>query len=294
MHSGRDSCVRLSMRIRRIWPEMIGSVGKMLTILLSHERSGSHFVGSFLASLPRIAMVDEVCNPHAMPPRSSELSFFRYKHERFVADDDLILNPNLAKHEQFIVGFFERLRNYAPKSHVVVDIKYGHVPLFEGVWWPILSRPYLFKFCESQGISIIHLHRGSVISAVISQMVSQQRRLWHSWQHDADKTRNQKHELNPARVVAEAKMLREQIDFVRNRWMGGVRHLDITYEDVNGTIGTFGDIDHKIASFLDRKPEKPFSSRYEKLISSPAAVVVNYSEVISACIEAGLEDPIIS
>src|SRR6185503_13749538 len=128
-----------------------------LTILLCHERSGSHLLGEFLGSLDGVRMFDEVCNAGAVQPKSAPESFHRFRHDAIMGDPNLLLDPTPARHLQFIRAYFAHLKTLDAFPNIAVDIKYGHVVNFEGWWWPITPRPRLFTFCAEDDIGVIHL-----------------------------------------------------------------------------------------------------------------------------------------
>src|SRR3569832_512456 len=111
-----------------------------LTILLCHERSGSHLLGEFLGSLDGVRMFDEVCNARSVQPRSAPESFHRFRYDAIISDPNILLDPTAERHLQFLRAYFAHLAKLASFSNIAVDIKYGHVINFEGWWWPITPR----------------------------------------------------------------------------------------------------------------------------------------------------------
>ena len=52
----------------------------MITILLSHERSGSHLLSELLDLFKGVSSVGEVCNARAVPVEDEE-SFHRFRRD---------------------------------------------------------------------------------------------------------------------------------------------------------------------------------------------------------------------
>src|SRR5215475_5564753 len=94
------------------------------TILLSHERSGSHLLGEYIASLSGATMFDEVCNARSVKPSDGGASYHRFRHEAILRDPQLVLEPTRERHTAFVRSYFDHLSRLRPNKNVVVDIKY--------------------------------------------------------------------------------------------------------------------------------------------------------------------------
>lgn len=259
-----------------------------ISILLSHERSGSHFMGEFLGSLGGVAMFDEVCNPDAVKPLKSPMSFYRFKYDAIQKDANLLLEPTREKHEAFVRAFFQYLLSLKSGKSIVVDIKYGHVQNFEWCWWPILERPFLLKFCEEEDIGIVHLFRENVVDATASAMIADKRKAWHSWEAAAEATADRTFSLPVQRLVRQAKLLERQTRWFKD-WIGKARKIAVTYEQLAAELGSGGALDSTLADFAGGTKGAAFASRHQKVTRPLPEVVENYAEVQQACVAAGLE-----
>jgi LPS sulfotransferase NodH len=259
-----------------------------LTILLSHERSGSHFLSDFIRSLRGTRTIDEVGNPQALRPATSLDSIHRFRKEAIDADPALLLEPSDERHDRFLSSYFSFLRDSRKPDNVVVDIKYAHVHLFETFWWPLLARPFLFRHCEQHGIRILHLHRQNVIEAAASALIANQRRAWHTWEAKAAETADQTFRLDAKAVVRNARLLARQSDCFERRWMGSVERMTVTYEQVAASLGQGGALDREIAAFVGGSSVRPFSPRSRKMTKPLHEVVENYHELRRECDAAGL------
>ena len=254
-------------------------------VLLSHERSGSHFVGEFIGHLTGFRMYDEVCNPDAVKPTKASESFHRFRYDAGVRDPALVLEPSFKKHREFVISYFDHLLSLRAPQNIAVDIKYGHVQNFEWCWWPFLERPALLNICESIGIGIIHLFRENVVEATVSAMVAEKRKVWHSWQADAPDTKP--HRLPVKEVVRKSKLLERQIALFRH-WTNKNTRLEITYENVADDLGKGGTSEDAITKFLHTTLRTPFSPRVQKLTPPLHEIVENYDALRAACVEADL------
>lgn len=259
-----------------------------VAILLSHERSGSHFLGDFINSLENVHMIDEVCNPGAAVPGKHRVSFHGFRLEWERENPGLALQPVTENKEKLIGDYFNFLASIFKKSSFVVDIKYGHVHNFEAAWWPILRRPLLMSYCQKHGIGIIHLYRENIVEAAISSHIAFARQKWHSWQIEDEREHEKTYTLNVAQVIQDARLLEKQNQWFREYWIGGARLLRLTYEEIAEKLGTDRAYGEKIAAFVGGSVPETFTSSYQKVTRWPQAVVANFDELAEACKRHGL------
>lgn len=259
------------------------------TILLSHERSGSHFLGEFIARLRNVEMIDEVGNPQAMVPGEAAPSFFGFKHDYLLKNPNLLLRPTRDRQAKFVSEYFEFLKSRrSVKQSIVVDIKYGHVQLFERHWWPIFERPFLFQVAEEQGIRILHLYRRNVVEATASSMIADARGIWHSWQPRDEASLPKSFTLDPARLVQKARLLEFQNRWFQSTFIGNCEHMTLTYEQLTADLGVEKALGKSIARFVGGSTGEPYAPRHEKVTPPLYEIVDNYQELRAACIAAGL------
>lgn len=258
-----------------------------LFILISHERSGSHFVGEYLRSLAGFRVFDEVCNPDAIKPKQYAESFFRFKYDYIVKRPQLLLEPTRQEYFSFVQSYFDHLVTLGAPNNVAVDIKYGHIQNFEGWWWPMLERPALLNVCETAGIGIVHLFRENVVEATVSSMIADKRKVWHSWQVKPETPMDQKFELPVREIIRKAKVLEREIHWVKE-WVRRNNTLEITYERVSAELGRGGALDSALTKFLGRPPKAPFKPRLQKLARPMRDSVENFGELKAACEAAGM------
>jgi hypothetical protein len=252
-----------------------------LALLLSHDRSGSHYMGSYIKALPSSRMVDEVCNEDAVDPATNPLSFFGFRHNRAaeVPDYGLRRNPRIVG--ELLDQYFAFVVQQAAGDNVTVDIKYGHVHNFEAAWWPVFRRPFLFEYARRNRIRIIHLSRWNTLETVISSLVAESRKLWHAV---GDKPQAQASEA----IEVDTRQLLEQITTLNDqkaaffRWTRGLRCLPVIYEELVHPHGG-PEVRARIASFLGRAAPQSFQSPYRKVTPSMEVIVRNWDEVKRFC-----------
>jgi hypothetical protein len=261
--------------------------GARISILLSHERSGSHLLGEYFGTLKNVAMIDEVCNPAAMRPLESPMSFFRFRHDAIQKDAKLLLEPTRERHEAFVMSFLRHLSGLRAGKNIVVDIKYGHVHNFELYWWPVFERPFLMQFCQRHDIGVVHLYRENVVEATVSAMIADERKVWHSWEAAAPKTADRTFRIPVRTAVRRARQLQRQ-----NEWFGectgGLRRLTVTYEALSRELGHAGPLDESLQAFAGGTAARVFEPRHRKVTRPLPDAVENYAELKDACGAAGL------
>jgi len=256
-------------------------------ILLSHERSGSHFVGEFLSTLADFRMYDEVCNPDAVKPSKHRESFYRFKYEALQVNPNLLMEPTGRSHREFVASYFAYLRSISRYSNIAVDIKYGHVHNFEWHWWPILERPSLFAICQENDFAIVHLYRENVVEATVSAVIAAQRKIWHSWQMGDDTAADQLYKVPVFEIVRRAQLLERQTNLFKD-WTSDNNKMAITYEQASAELGKGGELDETLTKFMGAPLRKPFEPRVKKLTKPLREVVENFGDLKRACGNAGL------
>ena len=155
----------------------------MITILLSHERSGSHLVSSYIREQTENFVFDEVCYIFSVSAEN-KASFHRFQVAFIDQNKDLYLSSKYSKRLDFTKSYFDHLLNISKSDKICVDIKYGHLHNFDWFWNPIFRRPLLLELSEQQGYKLIHLYRQNVVEASVSAILADKRNVWHSWQTD--------------------------------------------------------------------------------------------------------------
>ncbi|KUO64873.1 MAG: hypothetical protein APF80_16445 [Alphaproteobacteria bacterium BRH_c36] len=262
----------------------------MLTLLLSHERSGSHLLGEAIKSLSGTKMFDEVCNPHAVPANNYEESFHGF-HAAWCRDKIGFLEaPGHKKQMQFNAAYFDHLQAIAGDANAVVDIKYGHIHHFEANWWPIFRRPSLFQSCQVNGIRVLHLHRVNSLEAAVSDEIASQRKIWHSWQTDTGQPPDEKFEVPIEKVINSALLLIEQSRWINEKWLPGVKSMTVTYEQISSDLlDDSTGLRKRIGEFVGGSIESSFLPELKKLGRPLSESVANYNELIKCCRGTALE-----
>lgn len=245
-------------------------------MLLSHERSGSHYLAEMLASGGELISLDEVCNFDAVDPEKSQASYFGFRRQWQDAHPELALRPDAAAMGRFLDDWFAHLLALKPARKVLLDIKYGHVHNFEPGWWPSEHRPYLVRYIERKKIPVIHLVRRNAIEAVVSATAADEAGIWHR-RAGAKTIPSAKIRTPASKIVRRALLLqREKEKFFS--WLAGTRCLDIAYEDIRDAGAVKNDVLARACEHLAIRPSH-FTSSLERMTLSVRDVVENYGEL---------------
>lgn len=249
---------------------------KRLVVLLSHERSGSHYLSEMLASGGEIVSFDEVCNFDAVDPEESKTSFFGFRWRWQQGHPDLARRPDADAMGRFLDDWFTHLLGLEPAAKVLLDIKYGHVHNFEPGWWPSENRPYLLKYLGRKKIPVIHLVRRNAVDAVVSAMVAEEAGVWHR-RAGATKAGAAKIRVSAPDVVHRALLLqREKENFLS--WLAGVACFDVDYEDIRDRGPVKVDVLTRICKYIGIRPSR-FASTLERMTPPVRDLVENYGEL---------------
>jgi LPS sulfotransferase NodH len=232
-------------------------------VLISHERSGSHYLSDMLTANTGVRSFDEICNYNAIDPDTSPASFFRFRREAQVADPDIALRPSPESNTRLMDSYLAQLETMAtgPKR-LLLDIKYGHVHNFEVGWCPTERRPFLPAYLEERGIPVIHLTRRDSLAAIVSGMIADRRRVWHrkgEGQEPFAKVR-----IPAMKAVQEALALdREKENFLS--WLAPQRSFDVEYEELTLSEVERNAVMTRLCVFLGLDVPESFTSALRKV-----------------------------
>jgi LPS sulfotransferase NodH len=260
----------------------------MFTIIVSHERSGSHLLAELLKNFGGLRVFDEVCNADAVAPNAGSASFHWFRLDWAKKYPDLAMRPSFGNVRDFGRAYFDYLAEKAPAKNCAVDIKYGHLHNFDPAWHPVFRRPMLFTLCETMPMKVIHLYRENVVEATVSAHIAEATKVWHSWQADAKPELPTTHRLNIWQVVRDSVLLREQTKWISENWLQDTDNFKITYDTLSRVANEGGPEIAQLAKFVGGKEVKPFAPKLKKLGQKLQDSVSNYAELVAACESAGL------
>jgi hypothetical protein len=166
-----------------------------------------------------------------------------------------------------------------------VDIKYNQLGRIAPVNWTSTSSPFILRYLQSRGATLIHTTR-NVIHCAISSLIASQRNLWHNYDGAViDRT----YHIDAGECLAQARMVLEHRDtFLKAAY--GCKVVPCCYEDLIEDIRRAGSQEEipdgqgplrNVAEALgavfnfhyDRRLQKAINIPYFRLISNYEALV---------------------
>jgi LPS sulfotransferase NodH len=247
--------------------------------LISHERSGSHYLTDMLVSTQEIRSFDEVCNFNAIDPDISPSSYFRFRRDAQLADPDVMLRPSIEANTRLIDAYLRHLQGLMKgKKKIFLDVKYGHVHNFEVGWWPSERRPFLLQYLEKAKIKVVHLTRRDSLAAIVSSHLADKTKVWHRKDGDEDKAMK-KSRVAAMRAVHEALALeREKENFFA--WLGTNASIDVEYEQLTASDAMRDAVMTQLCKFLAVTVPEKFESAHRKVTPPLREVLENYDDLV--------------
>jgi hypothetical protein len=251
-----------------------------LTLLVCHERSGSHYLSSFIKALKQLA-INEVCNDKVVDPDTNPYSYFGYLYKQAKEKPEYIQRRNSATVGALLDEYFAHGLELGNGKAVTLDIKYGHLHNFNPFWWPIYRTPFLFDYAGRRNIGVIHLSRWNSLETAISDQLASSRGVWHAVGERKEAGAEEAIKVDKKQLLSQITNLDEQKSAVA-MWTRNLRSLQILYEELTDPI--LGDeCRGRTAEFLGAKPPKDFVSPYRKVTPPLPVIASNWEEISDFC-----------
>ena len=262
-----------------------------ISVIICHERSGSHLIADYVSQLKSGIYLDEVCNANIMKPESNRASFQRFAYDWAVSNYPESLVPNYDSRKRLITDYIISLCENQNSNELVIDIKYGHLSNFEPFWSHPFGKPLLISVLRSLGCQIVHLYRENVVEYAVSAQISKLTKIWHSTQPEYLAKINQPklYKIDCEVVVAEAISLERQIAEAKSNWFRNVECIEIEYSKFVDSLNSDRKYLASIADDLGYKHLPFWEPKLKKLGRSLDQSLENYSELKRLCMERGLE-----
>lgn len=251
-------------------------MSQRLVVLLSHERSGSHYLAEMLTSGSEIVSLDEVCNFTAVDPDKSKASFFRFRRDWQTAHPDVAVRLDAGAMTDFLDGYFSHLLGLVEEKKVLVDIKYGHVHNFEPAWWPSEHRPFLAKYVDRRNIRVVHLTRQNSVAAILSGFAAENAGVWQRRRGTESASPTRMRVPVPVIVQKALALQREKENFFA--WFAGNRSFNLTYEEICDVAPVRERTLASLCEFLEIGIRQ-FATTLEKMTPPIRDLVENYGEL---------------
>ena len=255
-----------------------------LLFLLSHQRSGSHFLKSALdrcnSGSGQFLALPEVFTPGiaAMGPQFKDWLFEPFHNERLVRDPLKWGTPQGIA--ETAASFIDHLEEKSRDITVLADIKLNQLHIGEGWYHQTTTPPKLIDQMLARG-KVIFLQRRNLVRAIVSALQATKTGIWHVESKDAgtpvmiridDISGFLFHLEHLHRGLVEA-----------DKWLAGHPSVHrVYYEDLfsAGTLEAIPQAFDDIADFAEIRRAAAWKSSFRKIGTRPLSdVVANFDDL---------------
>jgi LPS sulfotransferase NodH len=260
-------------------------------LLLSTQRSGSHFLKSHIESHfsgvtcsgEVLREPGELARRYPALPSKPEYSHFWPWYETQVRAGNLSVMPD-KRLEAFEI-YLSKLSAVVGPGDLVVDVKYNSIRSLGGYWDTEYGSHDFTSFITSRNISVLHLIRKNILKVIVSNKLAVHTGVWHRNEERSEKESLPKIRLNPKRVLGDIRYALKLRQDYQTRFSGYSNYDEIVYEDFVQEQGfTEPGINSRVlALFLEKSPvsQTPTELPFKKTTpDDPSEVVENWQEVI--------------
>ena len=247
--------------------------------MLSTQRSGSHFVKSFIEShFAGVACSGEVLEqPHLTGDQSSilrdrpDLSHFWIWYERQAAAGKISVAPD--KRYEAFETYLATLVEMTLPHELVVDAKYNSLRSLSGYRDTDYGSYDFVSFITSRQIPVLHLIRKNILRVVVSAKLAQHTGIRHRLTERCPDEMTPKIRLNPKNILFDIRYAFKLTQDYQNRFAGYAGYEEIVYEELveEQTNSQPGIALRTLAHFLGEIPvpehrvELPSKKRHRKI-----------------------------
>ena len=260
-------------------------------LLLSTQRSGSHFLKSFIEShFPAVVCSGEILRQPGSLARQypalahhPEFLHFWPWYESEAAAGKISVAP-----DQRMVAFaayLAKLSEQVRPGDLVLDIKYNSIRSLSGYWDSDYGSHDFTSFITSRNIPVLHLIRKNILKTIVSNKLALETGVWHRAEERREDEALPKVRLNPKSVLFDILYAFKLTQDYQVRFSGYPRYEEIIYEDFvrEQDLPEPGVNLRTLSCFLERSPiaSRPVTLPFKKTTpADPAEVVENWPEVI--------------
>jgi len=260
-------------------------------LLLSTQRSGSHFLKSFIEShCPAVVCSGEVLRePGALArqypalARNPEFSHFWPWYEAEAAAGSISVAPD--KRIEAFEKYLSQLTALVEPGDLVVDVKYNSIRSLSGYWDSDYGSHDFTSFITSRHFPVLHLIRKNILKVLISNKLALQTGIWHRAEEPRADEPLPKIRLNPQSVLFDIRYAVKLTQDYQVRFSGYPGYEEIIYEDFvrEQAFSEPGINMRTLGCFLEQTPSGPSKAALpfkRTTPEDPAEVVENWTEVV--------------
>jgi LPS sulfotransferase NodH len=262
-----------------------------LRILLSRQRSGSHFLKSLIDSrFPGVVCTGEVLEKPAegqspVLAAQPEIPRFWTWYANGAANGSIVATP-----DERIPAFDYYLSEIAWKSQpseLVIDVKYNCVRSLSGYEDTDNGSLDFATYVREKGVPILHLIRKNILSTVVSHALARQTGIWH---RAAEKELGEvlpKLRLDATEVLRLIEQTNRLVGDYQEIFREHVCYAEVVYEDLVREVQTARDGAgmETLTRFFERQRQDAGASSIWCKKTTPedlSEVVENWDEIVRA------------
>jgi LPS sulfotransferase NodH len=258
-------------------------------LLLSTQRSGSHFLKSFIeARFPNVACTGEVLEQpfdkqHPVLPSNPEISRFWPWYIKEAAAKSISAAPD--KRISAFEFYLTKLIWLAEPRDLVIDVKYSSIRTLSGYWDSDHGSCDFTTFIRMKEIPVLHLIRRNILKMIVSDKLARETGNWHLTPNKPDPVSLPKIRLEPKKVlrlIIDSDRLTQDY---QERFSDYPHYEEVVYEDFvrEQKQSEPGNGLKTLTRFLGKTPHESNQSRigFRKTTpNDPSEVVENWDEMV--------------
>jgi hypothetical protein len=262
-------------------------------LLLSTQRSGSHFLKSLIESrFSSIVCSGEVLEEpvafvRQFPALASHPEFPHFWLWYALAAGARSISVAPDRRIEAFGTYLSQLSALAKPKDLLVDIKCNTIRALSGYWDTDHGSSDFAAFIASRQIPILHLIRKNILRVIVSQQLARQTGVWHRTENRPASELMPKIHLNTKRLLAEIQQAHRLTQDYQTLFRGQPGYEEIVYEDVVREREYVHSGVHlrALGHFLEKKcvPPHQMDLPFKKMTPEDLSEVVdNWPEVLRA------------
>jgi hypothetical protein len=258
-------------------------------LLLSRQRSGSHFLKSFIESrFPGVVCSGEVLEKPVetqspVLPRHPEIPRFWTWYAREALSGGISTSP-----DQRIAAFDFYLTTLAWKNKpndLVIDVKYNAIRSLSGYEDTDHGSTDFTTFIKDKEIPVLHLIRKNILKTIVSNRLALHTGIWHRTSEKADSEILPKIRIGPEDLLRAITATDQLTADYQDHFRDHPAYEELVYEDLvrelkipRGGLGL-----QTLARFFQKSPQAADPSAIwckKTTPDDPAEVVENWEEIV--------------
>lgn len=244
-----------------------------LILLVSPERSGTHYLRSIINNNHAGCCHWEVANAESTIEDHDTINFFSFK-DNYQKKIEGTPRPSLAFTTDLLNAYFDLCCDFAQQNRypLILDIKHGHLVNFASGWWNFSDAPLVFDVGFARNIKFISLRRRNLYKQALSNIYALKTNHWKIYNDES--TQRSSIRIERFDLIKQKEIL-ETTQSKIDDWLEPYNPCHLIYEELT-FLGSpsFQRLNKLLACDIS-----DLNSEYSKVISSYESQIENYDEI---------------